>query len=340
MSRCSHAVLWCFAMVCLSGCQGVAYYTQAAVGQSTLLWQSRPIDEVIRDPKTSHHLRDRLRFVESVRDYAESELFLPATDSYRRFTDIGRDFVLWSVVAAEEFSTEPKLFCHPITGCVAYQGYFDRADALAFAEGLESTGYEAAVGPVAAYSTLGWFADPVLSSVLHYPDTQLAELIFHELAHELLFIPGDTTFNESFATFVARVGVEQWLTDSGRTAALEEFKADAARYDKTANLIRDTRLALKELYARSITQVDMRLQKRMMLDELVENYRKLRKESLVSNWDGWFEEGLNNAKLASVGSYHDDIDLFAGLFEKADHDFEVFYFSVRALAAGRHAAQE
>ncbi len=340
MSLCSRAVLWCLAVVCLSGCQSVAYYTQAAVGQSALLWQSRPIDEVIRDPKTSDPLRDRLRFVESVRDYAESELFLPATGSYRRFTDIGRDFVLWSVVAAEEFSTEPKLFCHPITGCVAYQGYFDRADALAFAEGLESTGYETAVGPVAAYSTLGWFADPVLSSVLHYPDTQLAELIFHELAHELLFVPGDTTFSESFATFVARAGVEQWLTDSGRTATLEEFKADAVRHDKTVNLIRDTRLALGELYARSITQVDMRLQKRMMLDELVEDYRKFRKTSLVSNWDGWFEEGLNNAKLASVGSYHDDIDLFASLFEKADHDFEVFYFSVRALAASRNAAQD
>ena len=333
-------MLWCLAVVCLSGCQSVSYYTQAAVGQSALLWHSRPIDEVIRDPKTSDPLRDRLRFVESVRDYAESELFLPATGSYRRFTDIGRDFVLWSVVAAEEFSTQPELFCHPITGCVAYQGYFDRADALAFAEGLESTGYETAVGPVAAYSTLGWFADPVLSSVLHYPDTQLAELIFHELAHELLFIPGDTTFNESFATFVARAVVEQWLTDSGRTTALEEFKADAARHDKTVNLIRDTRLALAGLYARSITQVDMRLQKRMMLDELVENYRKLRNESLVSNWDGWFEEGFNNAKLASVGSYHDDIDLFASLFEKVDHDFEVFYFSVRALAENRNSTQD
>ena len=309
------------------------------MGQSALLWQSRPIDEVIRDPRTSDPLRDRLRFVESVRDYAESELFLPETGSYRRFTDIGRDFVLWSVVAAEEFLTEPKLFCHPITGCVAYQGYFDRADALAFAEGLESAGYETAVGPVAAYSTLGWFADPVLSSVLHYPDTQLAELIFHELAHELLFVPGDTTFNESFATFVARAGVEQWLTDLDSIATLEEFRADAARHDKTVNLIRDARLALGELYARSITQVDMRLQKKMLLDELVEDYRKLRKTSLVSNWDGWFEEGLNNAKLASVGSYHDDMDLFAGLFEKADHDFEVFYLAVRALAESRNSTQ-
>ena len=331
---------WLIAALCLSGCQSVAYYTQAAVGQSALLWHSRPIDEVIRDPRTSDALRDRLRFVQSVRDYAESALFLPATGSYRRFTDIGRDFVLWSVVAAEEFSTEPELFCHPITGCVAYQGYFDRADALAFAEGLESTGYETAVGPVAAYSTLGWFADPVLSSVLHYPDTQLAELIFHELAHELLFIPGDTTFNESFATFVARAGVEQWLTDSGRTATLEEFRADAARHDKTVNLLRDARLALAELYARAITQVDMRLQKKILLDGLVEDYRKLRKTSLVSNWDSWFEEGLNNAKLASVGSYHDEVALFAGLFEKADHDFEVFYLAAQALAESRNAAQD
>ena len=340
MTRCLRAVLWYLAMACLSGCQSVAYYTQAAVGQSALLWHSRPIDEVIRDPKTSDPLRDRLRFVQSVRDYAESALFLPATGSYRRFTDIGRDFILWSVVAAEEFSTEPKLFCHPITGCVAYQGYFDRADALAFSEGLESAGYETAVGPVAAYSTLGWFAAPVLSSVLHYSDTQVAELIFHELAHELLFITGDTTFNESFATFVARAGVEQWLTDSGRTASLEDFKVDAARNDKAVNLTRDTRLALGELYARSITQADMRLQKEIMLGELAERYRKMRNENRVSNWDGWFEEGLNNAKLTSLGSYHDDIDLFAGLFEKADRDFEVFYLAVRALAASRNDTQD
>jgi len=340
LNRCLRAVLWCLAMACLSGCQSVAYYTQAAVGQSTLLWQSRPIDEVIRDPKTSEPLRDRLRFVQSVRDYAESALFLPATGSYRRFTDIGRDFVLWSVVAAEEFSTEPKLFCHPITGCVAYQGYFDQAVALAFAEGLESAGYETAVGPVAAYSTLGWFADPVVSSVLHYSDTQLAELIFHELAHELLFIPGDTTFNESFATFVARAGVEQWLTDLDSIVTLEEFRADAARNDKTVSLIRDTRLALAGLYARAITQVDMRLQKKILLDELVEDYRRLRKKSLVSNWDGWFKKGLNNAKLASVGSYHDDMDFFAGLFEKADHDFEVFYLAAQALAENRNSTQD
>ena len=305
-----------------------------------MLWQSRPIDEVIRDPKTSDPLRDRLRFVESVRDYGESVLFLPATGSYRRFTDIGRDFVLWSVVAAEEFSTEPKLFCHPITGCVAYQGYFDQADALVFAEGLSLEGYESSVGPVAAYSTLGWFADPVLSSVLHYPDTRLAELIFHELAHELLFIPDETTFNESFATFVARAGVEQWLTDSGRMRVLKQFKGDAARHDKIVNLIRDTRLALGELYASALTQTDMRLQKKMMLDELVERYRKMRNENRVSNWDSWFEEGLNNAKLASVGSYHDEFALFASLFEKADRDFEVFYLWVRAHAESRNAAQD
>ena len=153
-------------------------------------------------------------------------------------------------------------------------------------------------------------------------------------------MPGDTTFNESFATFVARAGVEQWLTDSGRTATLEEFRADAARHDKTVNLIRDTRLVLEELYARSITQVHMRLQKKILLDELIEDYRKLRKTSLVSNWDGWFKKGLNNAKLASVGSYHDDIDLFAGLFEKADHDFEVFYFSVRVFAENRNSTHD
>jgi len=319
------AVLGLIAALLLSGCQSVAYYTQATVGQSALLWYSRPIDEVISAAETPDQLRERLRFVEHVREYAETVLFLPATSSYRRFTDIGRDFVLWSVVAAGEFSIEPEVFCHPIVGCVAYQGYFKHDDALAFSRQLESQGYETSVGPVAAYSTLGWFADPVLSSVLHYPDAQLAELVFHELAHELLFVPDDTTFNESFATFVARAGVKQWLTDSGRASELNEFIQDTERHDATVNLVHDTRLQLRELYARSIPDRDKRQQKSVLLDELQTKYLAMRKAGAVNDWGHWFEVDLNNAKLASVGSYHDDVELFAALFKQAHRDFAVFY---------------
>ena len=319
------AVLGLIAALLLSGCQSVAYYTQATVGQSALLWHSRPIDEVISDAETPDQLRERLRFVERVREYAETVLFLPAPSSYRRFTDIGRDFVLWSVVAAGEFSTEPEVFCHPIVGCVAYQSYFKHDDALAFARQLESQGYETSVGPVAAYSTLGWFADPVLSSVLHYPDAQLAELVFHELAHELLFVPDDTTFNESFATFVARAGVKQWLTDSGRASELNEFIQDTERHDATVNIIRDTRLRLRELYARSILDRDKRQQKSALLDKLQTKYLAMRKVEAVSDWGQWFEVDLNNAKLVSVGSYHDDVEFFAALFKQAHRDFAVFY---------------
>lgn len=325
-------VLGLIAALSLSGCQSIAYYTQAAVGQSALLWHSRSIDEVIKDPRTSDQLRERLRFVERIREYAQTRLFLPSTGSYHRFTDIGRDFVLWSVVAAEEFSTEPEVFCHLIAGCVAYQGYFERKDALNFAEELESRGFETSVGPVAAYSTLGWFSDPVLSSVLHYPDAQLAELVFHELAHELLFIPDDTTFNESFATFVARAGVERWLTDSGRASELKEFRRDTGRQDATVNLIRNTRMRLDELYTSPIQETDKRTQKNRILDELMTQYFEMRKTGTVSDWDRWFEEGLNNAKLASVGSYHDDVGLFVALFEQSDRDFEVFYQSTSAHA--------
>ena len=319
------AVLGLIAALFLSGCQSVAYYTQATVGQSALLWHSRPIDEVISDAETPDQLRERLRFVEHVREYAETVLFLPATGSYRRFTDIGRDFVLWSVVAAGEFSTEPEVFCHPIVGCVAYQGYFKHDDALAFARQLESQGYETSVGPVAAYSTLGWFADPVLSSVLHYPDTELAALLFHELAHERLFISGDTTFNESFATFVARVGVEQWLTDSGRTGELGPFNQSESRYEATVRLISSTRERLGDLYARSIPDRDKRQQKILLLDELRVQYDEMKKAGAVSDWGQWFEVDLNNAKLASVGSYHDDVEFFAALFKQAHRDFTVFY---------------
>ena len=313
------------ALLFMGGCQSIGYYTQAAVGQSALLWQSRPISEVLGDRQTPDEIRVRLAVAESIRAYAEEILALPSVSSYRRYTDIGRDFVMWNVVAAGEFSVEPEMFCHPVVGCVAYQGYFNQADALSFADSLTSQGFETTVAPVAAYSTLGWFPDPLLSSVLDYPDADLAALVFHELAHERFYLADETTINESFATFVAREGTRRWLVDTNRHTDVLRFEKSESQRDAIVALIRKTRAALDALYSSDLSDADKRRQKQVLLGQLRVDYGLMRQAGTVGDWGRWFDEDLNNAKLASIGSYYDQVGLFAYLFDEASGDFDTFY---------------
>ena len=329
--RCHRLTFSLFALLFMGGCQSIGFYTQATVGQSALLWHSRPISKVIADPQTPIELRDRLVVVESIRGYGEKTLALPSGHSYQRYTDIGRDYVMWNVVAAAEFSVEPELFCHPVVGCVAYQGYFNQADALAFADRLASQGLETTVAPVAAYSTLGWLPDPLLSSVLDYPDADLAALVFHELAHERFYLVNETTFNESFATFVARKGTRRWLADTNRHVDVLHFEKSESQRDALVALIRKTRCALAVLYAGNLSDGDKRSQKKTLIDQLRADYEQMRQAGMVSNWGNWFDKDLNNAKLVSIGSYYDQVGLFAQLFEEARGDFGVFYEQVEQL---------
>ncbi len=318
-------------LLLLSGCQSVAFYTQATVGQSELLWHSRPIDEVLADPQTPEGIRQRLTLVESVRQFAGEVLALPANRSYRRYVDIERDFVMWNVFAAAEFSVEPELFCYPIAGCVGYQGYFNKADAVAFADSLAAQGFDISVGPVAAYSTLGWFADPVVSSVLNYSDTDLAGLVFHELAHERVYIKDDTTFNESFATFVEREGTRRWLASSGQQADIPRLEKFQAQRDAVIDLIRSARSELQVLYMEEFSVEEMRWRKVAVFDQLQVDYAEMRRAGDANDWRNWFDSNLNNAKLASIGAYHDRVEFFEQLFERANRNFEVFYRLVEEL---------
>ena len=321
------------ALLLLSGCQSAAFYTQATVGQSELLWHSRPIGEVLADPQTPEGIRERLTLVESVRQFAGEVLALPANRSYRRYVDIERDFVMWNVFAAAEFSVEPELFCYPIAGCVGYQGYFKKADAVAFANSLAAQGFDISVGPVAAYSTLGWFADPVVSSVLSYSDTDLAGLVFHELAHERVYIKDDTTFNESFATFVEREGTRRWLASSGQQADIAGFEKIQLQRDIVVDLIHKARAELGALYVRGLGVEEMRQRKEILFDQLRSDYHRVRDLGRASDWGHWFDDSLNNAKLASIGSYYDDLGFFAEIFDGAGGNFEVFYRLVEQLGS-------
>ena len=223
MARSSRVALALVAAALLQGCETLGYYAQAVSGQFGLLARARPVEQWLGESATPSPLRAKLETALAIRDYASRELGLPDNASYRRYADLGRPFAVWNVIAAPEFSTKPLQSCFPVAGCVSYRGFFAREDAERHAAGLRATGSDVHVYGVPAYSTLGWFDDPLLSTFIRYPDTELARLVFHELAHQVVYARDDTTFNESFAVAVEETGVRRWLAAAGREAQLAGF---------------------------------------------------------------------------------------------------------------------
>src|ERR1700753_2157528 len=261
----------------LPGC-GTMYLAQAAGGQIHVLEARRSIDKVVADPATPAPLRNRLTDVRAARDFAVSELHLPDNRSYRTYADIKRPYVVWNVVATPEFSVEPKHWCFPIAGCVAYRGYFKEKSARKFAGQLASQGFDVTVGGVPAYSTLGKFADPVLSSMMRYGDSELVAIIFHELAHQLLYVKNDSEFNEAFATAVEDEGLKRWLQSQGHPDLMKEFLEDNADENAFIDLFAQTRERLKKLYASGLSPDELRPQKAAVFAVLTTEARALQRK--------------------------------------------------------------
>jgi len=250
----------------LEGCSTLGYYAQSVAGQLGLMARRRPITEVVRSPETSPALRAKLETVEAARAFASRELLLPDNGSYRSYADIDRPYVVWSVVATPEFSLAPRTWCFPVAGCVAYRGYFCEEAAHAFAAKQRAGGDDVFVGGVAAYSTLGWFDDPVPSSVAGWPAEDLAGLIFHELAHQAIYVPDDSGFNEAFAVTVQREGMRRWL--AGREAALKRYRRAQRYEDRFLDLIFATRERLQAVYGSSLPDPDKRAAKARIFADL------------------------------------------------------------------------
>src|SRR6266404_4651832 len=247
--RCGvRALLLAAACTLLYGC-GSLYLMQAASGQWQVLRERVPVETLLADPHTPPALRAHLEEVRAAREFASRELGLPDNKSYRSYADIGRPYVVWNVVAAPEFSVSPKRWCFPIAGCVAYRGYFRERRAREFAAALAVRGYDVSVDGVPAYSTLGRFADPVLSSMLRYGDDELAATIFHELAHQLLYVRDDSEFNEAFATTVEDAGLERWLNSQGASQRLQQLRERQEHAAAFVSLLAHTRGRLALLYA-------------------------------------------------------------------------------------------
>ena len=317
----------------LAGC-GTTYLVQAASGEYHVLHEREPIDKVLADPNTSPQLHEHLSQVRAARLFASQELGLPDNDSYKSYADIHRRFVVWNVVATLRFSTAPIHWCFPVAGCVAYRGYFHEQDARDHGLELESRGYDVAVDGVPAYSTLGRFADPVLSSMLPYGDDELAATIFHELAHQLVYVKGDSRFNEAFATTVEDTGLERWLAHQGDSARIKAYRDAEVREEAFVSLFERTRGQLAQLYASGLPEPQMALQKAAVFAALTSDIRELERRQGVSYplYAEWLAEGLNNARLASVATYYDCVPGFKRLLEEEDNDLPRFYAAVRRLA--------
>lgn len=328
----------------LGACSNVGYYAQSVSGQLDVWRRCRPIEGLLEDPQAPDDLKGRLADVLALREFATRELHLPDNGSYRKYADLGRPYVLWNVFAAPEFSTELKTWCFPFAGCVRYRGYFSRDQAERFADGLRKEGYDVYVGGVPAYSTLGWFKDPVLNTFLGYSKPRLAEFLFHELAHQELYVKGDTEFNESFATAVAREGVRRWLAATGSADPSDVEKVERRREQWVA-LVLAYRRRLEALYASGASDSDKREEKAHILESLREGYLRLKK-----SWDGydgydrWFARDLNNAKLGSVAAYTRLVPAFQRLLAEEKGDLARFYEEARALGnlpvERRHARLE
>ena len=330
------------AAVLLAGC-GTTYVMQAASGQLGVMRERVPIAEVVADPKTPEGVRRQLEQVQAARDFASRELGLPDNKSYRSYADIGRPFVVWNVVATPEFSVVPEHWCFPVAGCVSYRGYFHEQAAHQFAYEMRAKGFDVSVGGVPAYSTLGKFADPVLSSMLRYGDDDLAATVFHELAHQLLYVKDDSAFNEAFATTVEDAGLERWIAHQGGGMRIREYRDEQAREAATVRLFAATRAQLAALYASGVPAADMRARKQELLAGLAAEIRatEYREGVRYPLYDQWIAQGLNNAQLASVATYYDCVPGFKRLLAEQGNALPRFYAAARELStlprAQRHA---
>jgi predicted aminopeptidase len=321
----------------LTACESIGYYSQAISGHWHILQQRQSIETLISDESVDVDLKKKLQYLQSVRKFATNELLLPDNNSYGYYSDIGREFVVWNVFAAGEFSVTPKQWCFPFAGCVDYKGYFSRQDAIDYATRLKKDGYDTHVGGVVAYSTLGWFDDPVLNTFISQDDMRLAGLVFHELAHQKLYLPGETSFNESFAMAVEIAGIKRWFGSSSGAAA-DYMKSQRVRADFVATML-EGRRQLALLYQTEIPVTAMKQGKQEVISQVIDDAYMLfkRRWDGVDTYDRWLglpeRPHLNNAKLSTVSSYYQKLPIFEKILSEEGGDLAAFYQRVEKLAA-------
>jgi predicted aminopeptidase len=344
-------------LLCLSSCADLGYYWQSVEGHVSLMKAARPIDDWLADAETSEKLKAKLVLTKKIRAFAADELKLPDNPSYKRYADLKRKAVVWNVVAAPALSLNLKTWCFPVAGCVGYRGYFSEAEAKLEAEQLKKQDFDVSVYGVPAYSTLGWSnwagGDPLLSTFIGYPEGELARIVFHELAHQVVYVADDTSFNESFATAVERLGGARWLAKHGSEAVKTEYEMYDGRRKQFKALTKATRLKLSEIYdenkpvvadnaaseaIKNIAKNDGRMDaqteaKTKIIDEFKALYALLKASwHGYAGYDNWVKQA-NNAAFGALAAYDDGVPQFEALFEQQGGDWIKFYAAVQNLAA-------
>jgi predicted aminopeptidase len=310
-----------------TACAGPSWYAQAISGHWRLMAAREDINALLAADDTDPELARQLRMAAGIVEFGRGRLALEAGDNYRQYVATGRDAVTWNVVAAPEFSLQPRRWCFPVAGCVAYRGYFQRDHAERFAASLRNSGYDVSVSTATAYSTLGWFDDPLLDTMMHGGDERLAAVIFHEMAHETLYLRGDTGFSEAYARFVEQLGVEVWLQESGRADRLPGWQGALAAGRSFSELLRQVRARLETVYAADIPTAEKRNRKADAFAWLRSAYDRLVAERWQGRdyYGGWFVQDMNNARLVLAGSYEGGVCAFSALLLEVDGDFRRFH---------------
>lgn len=316
-----------------TACSQFAYYRQAIQGHWDLMSRRQSIDFLLKDKHTEPMLLQQLKLASEIRDFASTDLALPDNGSYRSYVDVGRPYATWAVYAADEFSLEPRTWCFPIAGCVSYRGYFAKDKAEEFANGLRRTGMDVYVVGASAYSTLGWFDDPLLNTMILRGEAALAGIIFHELAHQRVYVQGDTSFNEAFAVAVQEEGTRRWLRQRGSPEQLAEFERALRKRLEFYTLVEKTRDQLATVYAQNSNDAIRREKKSIIIESMRRSYLRLRKVSGGNpNYDRWFNEPINNAKLAAVAIYQAYVADFLRLLKRCGGDFKPFFAEVEQIS--------
>ena len=326
----------------VTGCTTLSYYAQSLKGHAQIMTSRQSVGKLAKDPATPEALREKMAAAIAIRQFASDELALPDNNSYRSYVDIGRDAVTWAVFAAPEFSLTPKTWCFPVFGCVPYRGYFSNQAAIDAARALQQQGFDVYVSDITAYSTLGWSSDPLLSTMFAQDETYLASLVFHELAHQRLYVANDSEFNEAFAVAVETTGVRKWLRAKGDLAGLRRFEADRKRRADFVELVSQARVELQQVYMRHGSVAQRQAAKVAAIDSLRKRYRRMRDGQWggYARYDAWFAAPINNAKLAASAVYSEQVPAFMRLFDLCSADYPRFYASVRrigSLEKGRRA---
>ena len=322
-----------FSTITVSACSSFGYYMDLMEGHSELMEQRKPVKELLAENETKPELRELLRKSQEIRDFASKSLDLPDNDSYRMYADLKRNYAVWNVVAAKEFSIKAKKWCFLFVGCLSYRGYFSKEAATSYANELKNKGYDVYVAGAKAYSTLGWFDDPLLNTMMYKSEAYRAGIIFHELAHQVIYIDNDSAFNEAFATTVEEEGIRRWLVKDGKDENYKKYVSSKRQDTQLNHLLRTTREKLALLYKENVKNEEKRTAKKQIFTHMQSEYQKLKKSwGGYTAFDSWMNQDLNNAHLLLISTYNDLVPTFKAILKNENYNLKRFYSAVEKLA--------